>query len=210
VLRTVCVLVVGFTLAGQGIVRAESRVAREQAPLRLERGMRSIPVRELVDDRKTGGDSRPYDRHLWRAESRYGIAADLLRAVIRIESNFNPRAKSHAGAKGLMQLMPLTAKTFGVRDVFDPGQNIQAGARYLCELASAFSGDIGLTLAAYHAGPTNVMMRGGALSSPVTRAYVIRVLAEYARLRRMAVTLDRRPPENAARRDQKVSQRRSP
>jgi soluble lytic murein transglycosylase-like protein len=135
-----------------------------------------------TSDGKSGGDSRPYDRHIWRAESRFGVAGNLLRAVIRVESNFDPRAISSAGARGLMQLMPMTARAFGVKNVFDPAENIQGGARYLSELARSFRGDIVLTLAAYHAGPTNVMTRGGALSSPVTRAYVSRVLAEYAHL----------------------------
>jgi len=145
--------------------------------------VRNLTVPERAEEAGTGGDSRPYERHLWRAESRFGVAADLLRAVIRVESNFDPKAVSPAGAKGLMQLMPMTARACGVRNIFDPSENILGGARYLSELASGFRGDLVLTLAAYHAGPTNVINRGGVLSSMSTRAYVSRVLAEYARLR---------------------------
>jgi hypothetical protein len=167
--------------------------------LRLERPSRHVPTASVTTDGKTGGDSRPFDRHLWRAELRSGVSGDLLRAVIRVESNYNPRAVSSAGAKGLMQLMPLTAKLYGAKDAFDPAQNIQAGAAYLRQLAQWFNGDLVLTLAAYHAGPTTVNANRSAaptrtsaslLPSPVTRAYVYRVLSEFARVRAQRLGLE--------------------
>jgi soluble lytic murein transglycosylase-like protein len=160
--------------------------------LRLERPLRHVPEAKAEADGKSGGDSRPFERHLWRAELRSGVSGDLLRAIIRVESNYNPRAVSSAGAKGLMQLMPLTAKLYGAKDAFDPAENIQAGAAYLRQLAQWFNGDLVLTIAAYHAGPTTIsatrsaaLTRNSAtlLPSPVTRAYVHRVLSEFARVR---------------------------
>lgn len=127
-----------------------------------------------------GHDDRPYHTWVRRAEAAYGVSADLIHAIIKVESRYNPRAVSEAGAKGLMQLMPLTAAECGVRNVFDPIQNIFGGASYLRQLAFYFRGDLVLTLAAYHAGPAAVWDARGVPASPRTRAYVRAVVAEYA------------------------------
>ncbi len=90
------------------------------------------------------------------ASARFGLDPALLRAVIHAESAFNPYAVSDRGARGLMQLMPDTASEMGVRDVFDPTQNIEGGARYLAQLMRDFGGDVTLATAAYNAGPAAV------------------------------------------------------
>lgn len=111
-----------------------------------------------------------------------GVDANLLRAVIRVESGYNPRAVSRAGAVGLMQLMPLTARRFGVHDRFDPEQNLRGGAAYLAWLMQRFSGDLELVLAAYNAGEGAVRRHGNQIPPYAeTRAYVNKVLHHYGR-----------------------------
>ncbi|MGQ9556452.1 MAG: lytic transglycosylase domain-containing protein [Desulfurispora sp.] len=110
------------------------------------------------------------------AAARYDLDPALLKAVARAESSFDPQAVSPAGAAGLMQLMPATARALGVTDVFDPRQNILAGARYLRQLLDRFAGDLPLALAAYNAGPGAVERHGGIPPYRETRQYVSRVL----------------------------------
>ena len=108
---------------------------------------------------------------------RHGVDPDLVHAVIRAESAYNPRARSHAGACGLMQLMPATARRFGVRDIWEPAQNIRGGVTYLRFLLDRFEGDIRLVLAAYNAGEGAVAKYGNRIPPyRETRTYVRRVL----------------------------------
>jgi len=120
-----------------------------------------------------------YDEHIRQAAALYQIPEDLVRAVIQIESDFDPRAVSPANARGLMQLMPETAERMLVTDIFDPRQNIFGGVRYLRVLANLFNGDIELTIAGYNAGEGAVMRYGGIPPFPETQEYVKRVLAQY-------------------------------
>jgi len=119
-----------------------------------------------------------YEPFIAEAARLYAIPAALIRAVIETESSWRASATSRAGAIGLMQLMPATARSLGVADAFDPRQNILGGTRYLRILANKFAGDIVLTLAAYNAGEGRVM-RKMAPPFAVTRGYVDDVLRRY-------------------------------
>ena len=109
----------------------------------------------------------------------YDIDAQLVRAIITVESNFNAWAISRAGAQGLMQLMPATAARYGVTDPFNPKANIEGGIRFLKELGHRFPGDLRRVLAAYNAGESVVNRYGGIPPYPETQRYVARVLALY-------------------------------
>ena len=113
---------------------------------------------------------------------REGLTPDLLRAVIQKESGFLPCAVSSKGAQGLMQLMPATASGLGVRDPFDPKQNVSAGAKFLRQLLSKYGGDLVLALGAYNAGPANIPRTGELPDFPKTRAYVETILNRLAAL----------------------------
>ncbi len=101
-----------------------------------------------------------------------GLAPELVRAVIEKESGFKPCAVSRKGAMGLMQLMPATADQFGLRDVFDPQENVNAGTKYLKQLLDKYGGDLAKALGAYNAGPATVDQAGGAPDIPETQEYV--------------------------------------
>ena len=105
--------------------------------------------------------------------------SDFIKAVIKQESGFQPEATSHCGAMGLMQLMPATASSMGVRDAFDPEQNIMGGTKYLRGLLDRFGGNKELALAAYNAGPAAVQRYGGIPPYNETQNYVRSVLAHY-------------------------------
>lgn len=120
-----------------------------------------------------------YDDYIREASERFNIPGNLIRAVMAVESNFNPKAVSRAGAQGLMQLMPATATEMGVIDSFDPRQNILGGTRYLRTLANAFDGDLVLTLAAYNAGQNAVDRHMDIPPFTETQRYVRRVLKLY-------------------------------
>ena len=110
------------------------------------------------------------------AADRHGIDRSLLAAVAKVESNFDPFALSPKGACGMLQLIPATARRFGVRNVFDPSQNIEGGARYLRWLLDRFSGDVELALAGYNAGEGAVDRHGGVPPYRETQRYVVKVL----------------------------------
>jgi soluble lytic murein transglycosylase-like protein len=125
--------------------------------------------------------SRSEIDRLVRINSRkYGVDPSLIEAIIAKESGFDPNAKSIAGAKGLMQLMPATAATLGVADAYDMAQNVSAGTRYLRSLLDRF-GSVELSIAAYNAGPDAVRKYGGIPPYRETRNYVRSVLAAYRR-----------------------------
>ena len=115
------------------------------------------------------------------AASKYGVAPELVAAVIWAESSGDPNARSHRGARGLMQLMPKTAKELGVTQILDPRENVEGGTRYLRQMLDAHEGDVSLALAAYNAGPEAVHRYRGIPPYRETREYVGRVIRVYER-----------------------------
>ena len=113
------------------------------------------------------------------AATKYGIDPKLFESLIQQESGFDPRAVSSAGAQGLTQLMPRTAASLGVKDPFDPAQNLEGGAKYLSQMIKQFDGDLRLALAAYNAGPGAVTRAGGIPPFKETQNYVNKVLGRF-------------------------------
>jgi soluble lytic murein transglycosylase-like protein len=124
-----------------------------------------------------------YRKVIREAASQTKLDAFLIEAVISIESNWNVQAVSNKGALGLMQLMPDTARIWGVSNAFDPTENIFGGARYLRHLLNLFDNKLSFALAAYHAGENRVIRHGGIPVIPATKKYVELVLREYQLLR---------------------------
>ena len=118
-----------------------------------------------------------WDKYITRYSKEFGVDENLVRAVIRVESANNPNALSRKGAMGLMQLMPQTAKMLGVKDAWDPEQNIRGGVKYLSQLSDKFNGDIVKVLAGYNAGPGRVDQYNGVPPFAETQNYVRKVMA---------------------------------
>ena len=144
--------------------RAHTPIVRPQAPPAAPKGYRASMDR--------------YDVLIVGSAQRYGVSAALVKAVCLAESAMNPKAVSHAGAQGLMQLMPGTAGDLDVSDPFDPAQSIDGGARYLAQQLRSF-GDVRLALAAYNAGPAAVRAADGVPAFAETQRYVKRVGGYY-------------------------------
>ena len=120
-----------------------------------------------------------YDDDIQRASGRYHIDPDLIRAVIKAESDFKVSARSNKGAMGLMQLMPDTARLHNISDAYNPSENVEGGARHLRMLLDRYQGDLELSLAAYNAGSAAVEKHRGIPPFPETKEYVRRVLRFY-------------------------------
>ncbi len=136
------------------------------------------PVPGFTSSRRYGGGTLPatsYDPFIERVARENGLDPSLIKAVALVESGFEPRAVSSKGARGIMQLMPATAKRYGVTDLHDPYQSLRAGAQHLRDLLDEFGGDVTLALAAYNAGSGAVKRYGGVPAYAETRDYVSRV-----------------------------------
>jgi soluble lytic murein transglycosylase-like protein len=139
------------------------------------------PAAEAVVSGPGAATSQDLNGIIASASSSSKIDADFIASVIRAESGNNPRAVSRKGAKGLMQLMPSTAANLGVRDSFDPAENVGGGVRYLRELLLRYNGDAAKALAAYNAGPQRVGQYNGVPPYRETHAYVTRIINDYNR-----------------------------
>ena len=148
------------------IEAARSAVAEVEQPSGLVRGSQATP--------------REVDDAIEQAARRHNVDANLVRALIRVESNFNPQAVSRKGAIGLMQLMPQTARQLNVTNPYDPVQNVDAGVRHLKKLLQDFGGNVKLSLAAYNAGEGAVQRSSGIPNYAETKSYVKRISALYA------------------------------
>lgn len=144
----------------------------------------SVAAEHAVVPVEGAGESLPgnagTDAIIEKASRRYGVDSELIRAIIKAESNFNPRAVSSAGAQGLMQLMPATARGLGVSDSFDPEQNVMAGTRFLKDMLRRYDGNLDEALAAYNWGPGRVDKHGTSHLPRETRDYLAKVKGYYA------------------------------
>jgi hypothetical protein len=131
---------------------------------------------EVLDELKGARNETELERLARASAQRHGLDPELVMAVVSVESGFQPRALSRKGAQGLMQLMPPTARELGVRNAFDPAQNLDGGARYLSALIARYGGDLTKALAAYNAGQGAVDRHRGVPPYRETRDYVRRVL----------------------------------
>ncbi|MEK6299243.1 MAG: lytic transglycosylase domain-containing protein [Acidobacteriota bacterium] len=148
--------------------------------------MPGTPSSSVAPEMNTTGNPK-YNELIAKSATRNGIDPNLMVAVMRQESGFNPRARSYKGATGLMQLMPATAARFGVTNIYDVAQNIEGGAKYLRFLSDTFNGDVELMLAGYNAGEHAVMNSGYRVPRyRETQNYVKSISARYDRARSRA------------------------
>ena len=131
----------------------------------------------------TLGSPARYETLIQRYAAKFGVDPALIKAIIHAESRFNPYAVSKRGARGLMQLMPETARDLSVQDIFDPEENIRAGVAYFKKLLTKFKGNLRLSLAAYNAGPHLVAPGGKIPPYAETKNYIQKVLTYYRRYR---------------------------
>jgi len=115
--------------------------------------------------------------------NKYGVDGDFIKAIIKQESGFNPKATSKKGAMGLMQLMPATAKSLGVKDAYNPSENIEGGVKLISNLLKTYNNNTELALAAYNAGPGAVKKYGGVPPYKETQNYVKNILANYNKVK---------------------------
>jgi hypothetical protein len=199
-------VVLALLLAGATVARADYVVLRSGARLdvtgyeilpdryilHLKGGVAEVPLSEIVGIEPEEifdpieeplNDKTPFEKIIRAAAERYGMDADLIHCVVAVESNFNPKAMSPKKASGLMQLLPQTAAHYGVKNIFDPEENVNAGTRYLKELLGKYH-DLTLALAAYNAGPERVDQYGRRVPPYLeTMKYVQRIARSYAKIK---------------------------
>ena len=140
------------------------------------------PIKPLIGVEMTSKQKNAENRYhslIVKTAYRYKVEPAIIKAIIMAESGFNPKAVSKVGARGLMQLMPRTARSLGIEDSFKPAHNIDAGVRYFKYLLDKFDGEIKLALAAYNAGSENVRKYGGVPPFKATEFYINKVLKYY-------------------------------
>lgn len=156
-------------------VRAARSAAAELNKYREQTPGNASPATNVTFSRGNNFTQQQIGAAIDQAAARHNVDASLVRAVIKVESNFNPNAVSRKGAMGLMQLMPQTARQLNVSNPFDPQQNVDAGVRHLKKLMESYGGDVKLTLAAYNAGVGAVARSAGVPHFAETRNYVKRI-----------------------------------
>jgi Transglycosylase SLT domain len=200
------IVALGLLLVGATAVRADYVVLRSGARLdvtgyeilpdryilHLKGGVAEVPLNEIVGIEPEEifdpveqplNEKTPFEKIIRAAADRYGMDADLIHCVVAVESNFNPKAVSPKKASGLMQLLPQTAALYGVKNIFDPEENVNAGTRYLKELLAKYH-DLTLALAAYNAGPERVDQYGRRVPPYLeTMKYVQRIAKSYAKIK---------------------------
>lgn len=154
----------------QKVVYSQKISEKEQIPSNIEYSMPSISGRKA---------EHLYHMFIIQTASDHQVDPALIKAIIMAESGYNTRAVSKKGAKGLMQLMPRTARSLGVEDIFNPHQNIAGGVQYFKQMVNRFNGDIKLALAAYNSGSRNVLNYNGVPPFKATRSYIKKVFRYY-------------------------------
>jgi soluble lytic murein transglycosylase-like protein len=174
--------------SGQRLTVTSYQLAGDKYRLQMAGGSVEIAAEEVVaiepEEVFTPAPAKPNVQPPYRelvegAAARYHVDADLITSVIAVESNFDPKAASRKNARGLMQLLPETAARFGVHNIYDPQENIEAGTQYLRELLQKYNNDLVLALAAYNAGPERVQQYGRVPPFAETISYVRRVKRGY-------------------------------
>jgi soluble lytic murein transglycosylase-like protein len=180
----------------------------EKYRLQIAGGIVEVPVEEVIaiepEDLfapvpRPVAATAPFREMVKAAAARYSVDADLIASVIAAESNFDPKAVSKKNARGLMQLLPETAARFGVQNIFDPQENIDAGTHYLRDLLARYNNDLVLALAAYNAGPERVLQFGRVPPYPETVSYIRRVKRSYEKSK-SGLTLEAVPTPPAKKR----------
>ncbi|MEW6281534.1 MAG: lytic transglycosylase domain-containing protein [Candidatus Eremiobacterota bacterium] len=166
-----------------GVSQSAEGVTFENLINSLTDDKRFTPAQASKNDKvgSWNGDPRDFDSMIKQASRTHNVDESLIRAVIKQESAYDPKATSHCGAMGLMQLMPETAADLGVADAYDPYQNIMGGTKYLRQLLDRFNGNMTRAIAGYNAGPGAVEQHGGIPPYPETQNYVACVLEFYQR-----------------------------
>ena len=179
-------LVVMFTVTTKNgeksrrLLNKKSAISETNASSRLQgKSSPNLSIKDFILLNRVKTAEHLFHPIILKAANQYKIDPALIKAIILAESQYNPRAVSKKGAKGLMQLMPLTASEMEVEDVFNPEHNIDAGVRYFKKLLAGFEGDTNLALAAYHAGSEKVRKHGGIPPFKATRHYIKKVLEYY-------------------------------
>lgn len=172
------VLIVGFILVAPTIILADIFMYIDsEGVLHFTNVPTSSQYKLYIKERpKPSAATKVFDSIIKEASIRYGVSFSLIKAMIRVESNFNSKAVSRKGALGLMQVMPFNLKSLDIGDPFDPKQNIMGGARYFRSLVDRFDGKLPLALAAYNAGPNMVDKYKDIPPIEETRNYVKKVM----------------------------------
>jgi len=175
--------------SGQRLAVTGYQITGDKYHLQMKGGTADVPLDQVVaiepEDVFTPVphvevSQEPFGDLIQAAAKRYSVDADLITSVIAAESNFDPKAISRRNARGLMQLLPSTATHLGVKNIFDPQENIDAGTHYLSDLLALYKNDLALTLAAYNAGPERVLRYGQRVPPfAETISYVKRVKQTY-------------------------------
>ena len=192
--------------SGQRLAVTGYQIIGDKYHLQMKGGTVDVPVDQVTaiepEDIFTPvphveASQEPFGDIIHAAAKRYSVDADLITSVIAAESNFDPKAISRRNARGLMQLLPATATRLGVKNIFDPQENIDAGAHYLSDLLLLYKNDLALTLAAYNAGPDRVQRYGQRVPPfAETISYIQRVKKTYSQ-RKSGITAEKAKLQNA-------------